>query len=169
MSIRGYAHCVNLRDVWSRTLNVKWNASSPSWGAKRPPRPRSGSGPVISATSCAAGGMCPMRCCESLGCDASSCGSHGDEMETYGWMVAAVVAAGYVLAVWLPDFRADIRGIRARRARHAVAGVVAGPAPAGPPALLRAGVDVAVATEDDQADYGHTTALARKGTEGVRR
>ena len=143
MSMRGCAHCVNLRDVWSRTLNVKWNVSSPIWGAKRPPRPRSGSGPVISATSCAAGGMCPMRSCGSLGCAASSCGSHGDEMEAYGWMVAAVVAAAYVLAVWFPDFRADLRGIRARRARHDVFGVVEGPAPAEPGGVRRRGVVMA--------------------------
>ena len=143
MSIRGCAYRANLHDVWSRTLNVKWNASSPSWGAKRPPRRRSGSGPVISATSCAAGGMCPMRSCGSLGCAASSCGSHGDEMEAYGWMVAAVVAVGYVLAVWLPDFRADIRGIRAQRARNNVASVVEGPTPAAPGDVRRRGVGVA--------------------------
>ena len=64
-------------------------------------------------------------------------------MEAYGWMVAAVVAAGYVLAVWLPDFRADIRGIRAQRARNNVASVVEGPAPAEPGDVRRHRVGVA--------------------------
>lgn len=143
MSIRGCAYRATLHDAWSRTLNVKWNAWSPSWGAKRPPQRRSGSGPVISATSCAAGGMCPMRSCGSSGSDASSCGSHGDEMEIYGWMVAAVVAGFYVLVVWLPDFRSDVTNIRARRARHDVAGVAPGPTPAPPRRIRRRRVDMA--------------------------
>lgn len=74
-----------------------------------------------------------------------------------------------LLAQWRGLYRRICPGIRPVRPRHDVAGVVAGPAPAEPPALLRAGVDVAVATADDQADYGHTTALTRKDTEGVRR
>ena len=45
-------------------------------------------------------------------------------------IVAGVAIVVYVALVWLPDFRADIRGIRARRARNNVASVVEGPAPA---------------------------------------
>lgn len=74
-----------------------------------------------------------------------------------------------LLAQWRTLYRRICPGIRPVRPRHFVAGVVARPAPAESPALLRAGVDVAAATADDQADYGHTTALARQDTEGVRR
>jgi len=84
-----------------------------------------------------------MRSCGGSGSDASSCGSHGDEMEIYAWMVAAVVAVGYVLAVWFPDFRADFKNIRARRARHDVAGVAEGPTPAPPRRVRRRRVDMA--------------------------
>lgn len=76
---------------------------------------------------------------------------------------------GTLLALLRGLYRRICPGIKPVRPRHDVAGVVAGPAPAEPPALLRADLDVAVAAADDQADYGHTTALTRKDTAGVRR
>lgn len=58
-------------------------------------------------------------------------------------IVAGVAIVVYVALVWLPDFRADLRGIRARRARNNVASVVEGPAPAEPGEVRRRGVGVA--------------------------
>lgn len=57
--------------------------------------------------------------------------------------VAIVVGVVYVALVWLPDFRADLRGIRARRARNDVPNVVEGPAPTEPGDVRRRGVGVA--------------------------
>ena len=58
-------------------------------------------------------------------------------------IVAGVAIVVYVALVWLPDFRADIRGIRARRAQRDVAGVVEGPALPAPSGVPRRHVDVA--------------------------
>ena len=61
-------------------------------------------------------------------------------------IVAGVAIVVYVALVWLPDFRADIRGIRARRAQRArndVFNVVEGPATAKPCDVRRRGVGVA--------------------------
>ena len=49
--------------------------------------------------------------------------------------------------------------VRPGRPGQDVTGLVEGPTPETAGTLLRAGVDLAVATEDDQADYGHTTTL----------
>ena len=57
--------------------------------------------------------------------------------------VVLIVGVVYVALVWLPDFRADLRGIRARRARHDVSDVVEGPAPAKPGGVRRRRVVVA--------------------------
>jgi len=57
--------------------------------------------------------------------------------------VAVVVGVVYVALVWFPDFRADFKNIRARRARHDVAGVATGPAPAPPRRVRRRRVDMA--------------------------
>lgn len=58
-------------------------------------------------------------------------------------IVAGVAIVVYVALVWFPDFRADLRGIRAQRARNNVASVVEGPAPAEPGGVRRRGVGVA--------------------------
>ena len=58
-------------------------------------------------------------------------------------IVAGVAIVVYVALVWLPDFRADFRTIRARRARNDVADVATGPDPAPSRRVRRRRVGVA--------------------------
>ena len=122
VNIRASALCAIIPSICERILNATLNVSCGSAGAKQRRRTRSAWGRAISATCCAAAETSRTRCSASWAYVGLSCAAGGN---VHDLLVAFAggMAAGYVAATWVHDFKKDWASIRLRRARRRVSHV----------------------------------------------